>query len=445
MSTMINEHNPQQIAKQIQTELAQLGYCHEIKRLGIAVPIGFNHIFMSGNDWLVLEIDLATLPHRVTVDRLLSKTTKHHLGTTIGRPIYSLNTLGASLAIDLRSADARRNKITLPTRATLDLNSRPDEPYQVPIGVGPSGPIWRALPGLGHVLLGGATRTGKSLWLQMALLALLTAHSPDELKLALVDLKMVEFIMWPGLPHLLCPVALNLEHVDQVTGELMAEMERRQNLFAQVYARNLQSYNARADKPLPVILAVFDELADITLALGKSSQAYTDLTRLVQKGAGLGIFVWAGAQNPKSDILGTLARGQLTTRLAFRMNESHQSRVILERNGAERLPADVPGRMLARLPGTGNLVLCQGYYLDDDDMLTRAQKLTTTKPLTWGDLAGDQELVTADLVDHETARIRELHAQGLSKRQIQQEIFNYVGGAAYEAVNRALNGGTTTT
>jgi hypothetical protein len=127
------------------------------------------------------------------------------------------------------------------------------------------------------------------------------------------------------------------------------------------------------------------------------------------------------------------------------MNESHQSRVILERNGAERLSADTPGRMLARLPGTGNLVLCQGYYLDDDDLLTSAQRLTTAKPLTWSDLAGDQELVTADLVDHETARIRELHAGGMSGRKIQQEIFGYTGGAAYEAVSRALNGATITT
>lgn len=441
--SMINDHNPHRIARQVQTELAQLGYCHEIKRLGITVPIGFNHIFLSGSDWLLLEFDLATLPRRVTVDRLLSKKTKHHLGTIVGRPVYSLNSLGASLAIDLRSADARRNKTKLPTRVALDLNSLPDEPYQVPIGVGPSGPIWRSLPDLGHLLSGGATQAGKSSWYQMALLALLNAHGPDELKLALVDLKVVEFIMWHGLPHLLCPVALDLAHVGRVTAELMAEMERRQALFTQVFARNLRAYNARVEEPLPIVLAIFDELADLTLALGKSSQAYIDLTRLVQKGAAFGIFVWAGAQNPKSEVLGTLARGQLTTRLAFRMNESHQSRVILERNGAERLPADAPGRMLARLPGASKLTLCQGYYLNDDDLLTEAQRLTTAKPMTWASLAGDQE-PAAGHVDDETARIRRLHGEGMSGRQIQKKIFDYTGGAAYTAVSTALSGTTTT-
>lgn len=412
-----------EIARRVQAGLTQLGLCYEVKKAGLAVGVSFRALALVDQgdggpaDFGLLEVDTLSLPRKVTVDKLIRPNVIHHLAAVVGKPVYHLNTSGLTYAVDLRPATARRGSGQLPKRADLDLADLPRGRYLVPIGVGAGGPVWRALPDLGHVLVGGATRTGKSVWLQSALAALLTAHGPDELRLALVDPKAVEFSLWAGLPHLLCPIATEVDRVHRVTAVLVAEMTRRQERFQQAQARNFDGYRQRAGEPLPVILAVFDELADVTLALGKSSDAYTDLVRLVQKGAGFGIFVWAAAQSPTANVLGTLARGQLTTRLAFRVNEGHQSRVILERGGAESLPANVKGRMLARLPDVAHLALCQGYYLDDDDLLAVARRLATSEPLTWADVGEDsaqgaQFDVTDKVTSEQLERIKELADRG---------------------------------
>lgn len=416
------------VAERIQSGLAQLGLCHEIKKAGLTVAVSFRRLELVDQGdgapaaFGLCEIDMLTLPRRVTAVKLTKADVLHHLTAVVGKPVYHCNSLGLTYIVDLRPPATRHKTHKLPKRVDLDLAGVPAGGYQVPIGVGASGAIWRSLTDLGHVLLGGATRTGKSVWLQSALAALLTANEPKELQLALCDPKAVEFSLWTGVPHLLCPIAVDVSEADQVTGALVAEMDRRQGLFASAFARNLTAYNVHADEPLPVVLFVCDEIADITLGLGKSSQAYVDLSRLVAKGQGLGVFVWAATQNPKAEVLGTLARGQFLTRLAFRMNESVQSRVILETSGAESLP-NVKGRMLARLPDVAHLVLAQGYNLDDDELLSVARGLATGAGACWVEKRPEQD----DIADRVLAAFDETGTKSGASRAV----FGSAGGNDY--------------
>ncbi len=465
----------QTIARQMQQGLAQLGLCHQVAKLGVTMGISFRGLELVESDdgatvdWGLLEVDALSLPPRVNVTKLTRDDTLHHLQALVGRPVFHANSLGLTYIVDLRSSHARRVRRRLPDRVDLDLTRLPKGMYMVPIGVSTNGPVWRSLPDLGHILLGGATRMGKSVWLQSVLASLLTRYHPRQLRLVLVDCKMVEFSLWAGLPHLMCPIATDVEDVHRATGVLMDEMNRRQTLFAEAQARNLAAYNAQADRPEPVILAVFDELADITLALGKSSQAYSDLVRLVQKGIGLGIYIIAATQNPKAEVLGTLARGQFTTRLALRVNESYQSRVILERDGAEKLPG-TKGRLLARLPESTRLAVIQGYYLDDDELLAVTRRLATGKRMTWNEIrqsnapnAADLRAALQDLDESaepepeeqiDEIELRHRYRQGnneqkrsivhwlldLGKTQteIEEILHGYTGGAAHRAVRALL-------
>jgi S-DNA-T family DNA segregation ATPase FtsK/SpoIIIE len=246
----------------------------------------------------------------------------------------------------------------------------------IPIGHGADGPVWRSLLETSHVLVGGESRSGKSTWLNAMLVALLTAHAPASLRLALIDPKGVEFTAYDGLPHLVRPVAVTPPTATAVTGWLTAEMDRRRTLFAGVLARKLETYNERArrtdDPTLPLILVAIDEVTDIALQCGLRSAFYKNLIRLASKGAAFGLILVLATQNPKAEVLSTLIRGNLSTRIAFRVSSVEHARTILGRGGAQDLPRTIRGRMLARLDeGTTPL---QGYHVSDETILSLARR-----------------------------------------------------------------------
>jgi DNA segregation ATPase FtsK/SpoIIIE-like protein len=159
-------------------------------------------------------------------------------------------------------------------------------------------------------------------------------------------------------------------------------MERRQELFAGVFARNLPTYNERAtrsDRPaLPLIVVVIDEVSDIALQCGLRSTFYKNLIRLSSKGAALGLILVLATQNPKAEVLNTLIRGNMSTRIAFRVSSVEHSRTILGKSGAQNLPRTIRGRMLARVDES--LVELQGFYVPDEAVLALARR--------WAELQG---------------------------------------------------------
>jgi hypothetical protein len=362
----------QQAARRIRDALTRLGHCYRTTR-GDLVEVSYKRLGVVDRQYAVLEVDVQRLPPRVSISKLTSPDTLHHLTAVVGKPVHKLNTTGLTYCVELQPRARQR----LPSRVSLDLESRPPGTYMVPIGQGREGGEWRSLLDTSHILVGGESRSGKSTWLNAMLVALLAAHTPRELRLALIDPKGVEFAPLAGLSHLVQPLADDPRTASAVTGWLVEEMDRRQQLFAGVYARNLPTYNARVrergeEEALPLVLVVIDEVSDIALQCGLRSAFYRNLIRLSSKGAAFGLILVLATQNPKAEVLNTLIRGNMSTRIAFRVSSIEHSRTILGTAGAQVLSRTIRGRMVARLDDS--LVQLQGFYVPDEAVLALADR-----------------------------------------------------------------------
>ena len=358
-------------AARIQSALTRLGHCYRTKG-GDLIEVSYRQLGTVGDQYGLLEVDVQRLPPRVRIDKLVDRETLHHLTAVVGRPVHKLNTTGLTYCIELKPSPKSR----LPPTASLDVDARPPGLYAIPIGRGPEKAEWRSLLGTSHILVGGESRSGKSTWLNAMLVALLSTHTPGELQMALVDPKGVEFTPYAGLPHLVQDLAITPQAASRLSVWLVDEMDRRRELFAGVYARNLAAYNERAPTvgaaPLPLILVVIDEVSDIALQCGLRSAFYKNLIRLSSKGAAFGVILVLATQNPKAEVLNTLIRGNMSTRIAFRVTSVEHSRTILGRGGAQKLPRSIRGRMLARLEES--LIPLQGFHVTDEAVLALARR-----------------------------------------------------------------------
>ena len=343
-------------------------------------------------------VDVQCLP--VKIEHLLNPEVAHQIQASLdGRRVKVINSRGLAFSVALEAEDPKP-KGRLPRRVPLDpsiysgqnLDARPDGTYLIPVGQGRHGPVWRSLLGTGHILVGGESGSGKFTWLNCMLVTLLSAHSPEELQVAIVDPKSVEFHVYRGVPHLFGPVATEVADAAPLVARILAEMDRRMAFFTRVGAKNLAAYNRRSDEPLPLLLLIVDEVTDIALEAGLKSSFYKDLIRLVSKGRAFGLVVVLATQNPKAEVLNTLIRGNMSTRIAFRVSTADHSRNILgvggvpsrapcrdgasrgslpreqrglprASRGAQTLPRTIRGRMMARLDGEP--VMLQGFYISD--------------------------------------------------------------------------------
>jgi len=330
---------------------------------------------------VAFEVDVQRLP--VKIERLLDPEVAHQMQASLGgRQVKVTNSRGLFFGVRLEP-DPPKPKTRLPRRVPLDLDARPPGKYLVPIGQAAERPVWRSLLSTGHILVGGESGSGKSTWLNAALAALLAAHTPQELQVAIVDPKEVEFQACRRVPHLFAPVAAEVDEASVLTARLMAELDRRRALFSRAGAKNLARYNQRADDlstgpKLPLICLIVDEVTDIALAAGLKSPFYADLIRLSSKGRAFGLVTVLATQNPKAEVLNTLIRGNMSTRIAFRVATAEHSRVILGRGGAQELPRTVRGRLMARLDREPETL--QGFYITDEEIERLMAKLRNGQP-----------------------------------------------------------------
>jgi hypothetical protein len=355
-------------ARRIRQALTRMGLCYETKD-GHLVEVSYSRVGLIGREYGLLEVDLQRLPRKVTVNKLLHRDTLHHLTAVVGKPVKKLNTTGLTYCVVL----SPEPKARLPKHVELDMDTRPPGEWVIPIGQGCRGPVWRSLLDTSHILIGGESRSGKSTWLNSMLAALLSTHSADQVSLAIIDPKGVEFTAYAGIPHLATPIAEEPKQAAEVTDWLMGEMNRRRRLFAGCFSKNLMSYNSRAAECLPLIVAVIDEVTDIALQCGLRSRFYTNLIRLASKAGSFGITLVLATQNPKAEVLNTLIKSNLSTRIAFRVATPGHSRTILGTKGAEKLPRDIRGRMLVRLDT--DLIELQGFLVTDGQILALMRRL----------------------------------------------------------------------
>jgi hypothetical protein len=352
-------------------------------------------ILLNNLGVVAFEVDVQRLP--VRIEQLLDPQVAHQMQASLsGRRVKVTNSRGLLFGVRLEP-DPPTPKVHLPRRVPLDLNARPvphgpgqaGGAYRIPIGQGANGSVWRSLLETGHILVGGESGSGKSTWLNAALAALLAAHTPQELQVALVDPKEVEFQAYRGVPHLFAPVATEVDDASTLTARLAGELDRRRALFSRAGVKNLPGYNRRAGDRLPLILLVVDEVTDIALAAGLKSPFYTDLIRLASKGRAFGLAILLATQNPKAEVLNTLIRGNMSTRISFRVATAEHSRVILGESGAQELPRTIRGRLVARLDR--GLETLQGFYITEQAIAKLTGRLRGHRPALLTDL--EDELV----------------------------------------------------
>ncbi|HQK03785.1 MAG TPA: DNA translocase FtsK [Anaerolineaceae bacterium] len=257
---------------------------------------------------------------------------------------------------------------------------RVNSPLAIPLGRDVSGmPMVADLAVMPHLLIAGATNSGKSVCIAAITTCLAMNNKPEDLRLVMIDPKRVELTRFNGLPHLLGQVETDLERIRSLLRWAVGEMEARYKILEEAHSRNLDSYNARmshSGKPkLPRVVIMIDELADLMLA----SPEETDraLVRLAQKARAVGIHLIVATQRPSVDVITGSIKANFPARLAFTVASLTDSQVILGMPGAETLLGK--GDMLFLNPQTGQLERSQGVYVSDaeiDRVITWWQKQT---------------------------------------------------------------------
>jgi len=226
-----------------------------------------------------------------------------------------------------------------------------------------------------HVLIAGATGSGKSVAINSFIGTLLFRASPQEVKLILVDPKRVELTQYNGIPHLLTPVIVEPEKVISALKWAIAEMERRYKLFAEKKMRNIDGYNELSGfQELPYIIIIIDELADVMLFA--PSEVEDTITRIAQMARATGIHLIVSTQRPSVDIITGLIKANIPCRIAFNVSSMVDSRVIIDMPGAEKLLGK--GDMLYIPPNQAKPTRVQGTFVSDKEISSIIKFLKAT-------------------------------------------------------------------
>jgi S-DNA-T family DNA segregation ATPase FtsK/SpoIIIE len=231
-----------------------------------------------------------------------------------------------------------------------------------------------------HLLIAGTTGSGKSVCINTTIVGILLTKRPDEVKLILIDPKMVEMTAFNTVPHLMCPIVTETQTAVQILEWATVKMDERYALLAEARVKNIAEYNklgaeeiiarfnpstpeeeAKIPKKLPYFVIVIDELADLMMTASKEIEAY--IVRLAQKSRAVGIHIILATQRPQATVVTGLIKSNMPCRIGFRVAARMDSRIILDQNGAETLLGE--GDMLFLKPGTSDLIRAQGTFLDE--------------------------------------------------------------------------------
>lgn len=239
--------------------------------------------------------------------------------------------------------------------------------WALPVGLGKdiSGrPVFLDLADMPHLLVAGTTGSGKSVMLNGLLTSLLLATDPRQVKMVLIDPKRVELSQFARIPHLITPVVTDVKKAANALGWAVSEMERRYEVLEQKGVRSLEGYNARAEHPMPYVLVVIDELADLMMQAG--AKVEDAIVRLAQKARAVGIHLVVATQRPSVDVITGMIKANIPSRIAFAVSSQVDSRVILDTSGAEALLG--MGDMLYKPVSAARASRVQGAYISEPEV-----------------------------------------------------------------------------
>ena len=228
---------------------------------------------------------------------------------------------------------------------------------------------WVEINDTPHMLVAGSTGSGKSVCINCIIASILMRSRPEEVKLVLVDPKKVEFSMYNGVPHLLCPVVTNPKKASVALQNIVSEMERRYELFEHTKCKKISQYNEFCErnpeyKKLPYIVVIIDELADLMLVAAKEVE--DSIMRITQMARAAGIHLIVATQRPSTDIITGVVKANIPTRISFAVSSSIDSRTILDMVGAEKLLGK--GDMLFLPMGENQPTRIQGAFVSEEEL-----------------------------------------------------------------------------
>jgi S-DNA-T family DNA segregation ATPase FtsK/SpoIIIE len=217
-----------------------------------------------------------------------------------------------------------------------------------------------------HLLMAGATGSGKSVAINSIILAILYNAKPSEVKLALIDPKMLELSVYEGIPHLLSPVVTQPKKAAEMLRAIVAEMERRFRQLAEKGNKNIDTFNKAVPETdrLPYIVVIIDELADLMMTVAREVE--DSIMRLAQMARAVGIHLIVATQRPSVDVITGLIKANLPARISFQVSSKTDSRTILDANGAENLLG--MGDMLFQPPGSSHIVRVHGCFVSEAEI-----------------------------------------------------------------------------
>ncbi len=306
-------------------------------------------------------------------------------------PIPGKNTVGVEVPND--------KQVMVRLRELLQSTGVGCESLRLPLFLGKdvSGrPLAVDLAKMPHLLIAGRTGTGKSVCLNTLIISLLMTRTPDEVRMLMIDPKMVELSPYKRIPHLMHPVITDMKKAEAVLAWAVDTMEERYDLLARAGVRHLDSFNklgrteilerlgvgeqdpeaASIPERLPFIVIIADEMADLMMTSGKEVEAY--IIRLAQKSRAVGIHLVLATQKPTVDVITGLIKSNLPARISFQVASKMDSRVVLDESGAERLLGS--GDMLYLAPGTSHVTRAQGTYVSDDEINSVIDYFNDTAP-----------------------------------------------------------------
>jgi len=228
-----------------------------------------------------------------------------------------------------------------------------------------------------HLLVAGTTGSGKSVSVNTMICSMLMAHTPETLRLIMVDPKMLELSMYDDIPHLLVPVVTSPHKANKALAWAVFEMERRYKLMSEARVRNLDGYNKQVSQQedgetLPLIVIIIDELADLMMVAGKEVEQ--SICRLAQKARAAGLHLILATQRPSVDVITGLIKANLPSRLAFKVSSKIDSRTILDQMGAEQLLGMGDSLLMS---GSMDVQRVHGAFVDDNEVIALVEHLKT--------------------------------------------------------------------
>lgn len=343
----------------------------------------------------ILEATFASFGIKVTVERaeIGPSVTKYEVKPAVGVRVNRISNLSDDLALALAAKDVRI-EAPIPGKSLIGIEvpnsdiatvsfrelweqsqTKAENFLEIPLGKAVNGTV-RAfdLSKMPHLLVAGSTGSGKSVAVNGIIASILMKARPDQVKFMMVDPKMVELSVYNDIPHLLIPVVTNPRKASKALQKVVDEMENRYELFAKVGVRNIAGFNAKVEEfnsqseykqiPLPFIVVIVDELADLMMVASKEVE--DAIIRLGQKARAAGIHMILATQRPSVDVISGLIKANVPSRVAFAVSSGTDSRTILDENGAEKLLGR--GDMLFKPIDENHPVRLQGSFISDDDV-----------------------------------------------------------------------------